>query len=165
MRRSLINPGSNLSKLTAPKVIVILLLVVGALLLQRLVGAVNSQNDLTQDKLVEQLRAQDMQLTVLGTAYAPLPIRGQRIDVGSTATGGVTELQVYDVSGQQIAIQEGTITTVSSDGATGVDVRSWHVPLVVFKQGDLLVLCFGHDEEVINALTSILGPSVIESQT
>ncbi len=135
-----------------------------ALLLQRVGGQVVSQSNLNQAELIEHLRTQGIQPTILGTAYAPLTIRGQQVEVRGAAVVKGTRLQIYDLSAQQVTIRDGTITTVSSDGTVSVDVGSWHVPLVVFKQGDVLVLCFGRDEEVINTLTRILGPSVVQSQ-
>lgn len=164
MRKPWVVPNLNLDKSVTFQLGVILFLVVSALLLQHVVGQVVSQSNVSQAELIEHLRTQGMQPTILGTAYAPLAIRGQQIEVRGTATAEVTKLQIYDVSAQQATINQGTITTVSSDGAVSVDVRSWHVPLVVFKQGDVLVLYFGRDEKVIHTLTSILGPSVAQSR-
>lgn len=162
MRKSWVTSNSNTSVVF--RLGVILFLVVSALLLQRFVGLVVNRGDLTQVELIEGFRTQGIQPTILGTAYAPLPIRGQQVEVRGTATTEGTRLQIYDLSAQQVAVREGTITTVSPGGTVSVDVRSWHVPLVVFKQGDVLVLCFGRDEEVINTLTRILGPSVAQSR-
>jgi hypothetical protein len=164
MRKLWVVPKLNSGKSVPFQLGVILFLVVSALLLQRVVGQIVSQSNINQAELIEHLRTQGMQPTILGTAYAPLAIRGQQIEVRDTATAEVTKLQIYDVSAQQATIDQGTIATVSSDGAVSVDIGSWHVPLVVFRHGDVLVLCFGRDEEVINTLTRILGPSVAQSQ-
>jgi hypothetical protein len=164
MRKPWVVRNSNLGKSVTLQLGVILFLVVSALLLQRVGGQVVSQSNLNQAELIEHLRTQGIQPTILGTAYAPLTIRGQQVEVRGAAVVEGTRLQIYDLSAQQVTIRDGTITTVSSDGTVSVDVGSWHVPLVVFKQGDVLVLCFGRDEEVINTLTRILGPSVAQSQ-
>lgn len=164
MRKPWIIPNASSSTSVVLRLGVILLLTVSALLAQHFVGLVVSQRDVTQAELIEGFRTQGIQPTILGTAYAPLTIRGQQVEVRGTATAEGTRLQIYDLSAQQVTIREGTVTTTSSDGTVSVDVGSWHVPLVVFKQGDVLVLCFGRDEEVINTLTSILGPSVAQSQ-
>jgi diketogulonate reductase-like aldo/keto reductase len=116
MRKPWVVPNSNVGKSVTFQLGVILFLIVSALLLQRVVEQVVNQSNLTQAELIEHLRTQGMQPTILGTAYAPLALRGQQIEVRGTATAEGTRLQIYDVSAQQITIEEGTITTVSSDG-------------------------------------------------
>jgi hypothetical protein len=157
MRKSSVIPNASSRKPIIFRLVIILLLVLCALLLQRFVERVTTWRSLNQAEFIERLRDQEVEVTNMGMAVAPLTIRGERLRLSSGPLTQPAEITLYDTTVPRDMITNLGFGLPRGPHGSAVPPEDRIIPGYVFRRGDLLVQYGGDDQMVLKVLTAILG--------